>query len=140
MEVVADANIVFSAIIRDSATRKLLYGSGIIPFSPDFLFEELAGHKEELLEKSGLDSADFGELMPAITGLISIIGEQEFSSKMENAREICPDEGDIPYFALCLAKNIPLWSNDRNLKSQGRVKVYSTAELLKLVEGNLRIV
>ena len=41
------------------------------------------------------------------------------------------DEKDSPFIACALALGLPLWSNDRALKAQQRVKVYSTDEILK---------
>jgi len=45
-------------------------------------------------------------------------------------------EDDSPFLALCLAKGIPLWSNDKPLKErQSFVKVISTSELFRMMEG-----
>ena len=37
----------------------------------------------------------------------------------------------VKYFALALKLNCPIWSEDKALKKQSKVKVYSTSELLK---------
>ena len=36
------------------------------------------------------------------------------------------------YFALALKLNCGIWSNDKKLKNQDKVKVYSTEDLLKI--------
>jgi len=50
----------------------------------------------------------------------------------EEAIKVCPDPKDVPYFALAMHLKCPLWSNDKQLKSQETVKVYATHELLEL--------
>ena len=41
---------------------------------------------------------------------------------------------DDPYFALALAFNFPIWSDEGAFRKQSKVKVFTTAELLKLLE------
>jgi len=40
---------------------------------------------------------------------------------------------DDPYFALALAFNSPIWSDESEFKQQSRVKVFSTKELVELL-------
>ena len=49
------------------------------------------------------------------------------------AREIAPHEEDIPCFALALALNSPIWSNEKEFKSQSRIKVFSTSDIVNLL-------
>jgi len=43
-----------------------------------------------------------------------------------------PDPDDMAYFALALKLNCAIWSNDKKLKEQDKVKVYNTHELSKI--------
>ncbi len=52
MDLVVDANILFAAIIKDSTTRKLLFHKTLHLHAPDFLLEELAEYKDEILKKT----------------------------------------------------------------------------------------
>ncbi len=55
MHVVLDTNILFSALIRDSTTRKLIpEHEGILIF-PEYIFEEAEKHKDEIVWKSGMN-------------------------------------------------------------------------------------
>ena len=131
MDFVVDANILFSAIIKDSATRKILCSEDMHLSSPEFVLLELNEHKEEIMQKAALNKSEFEELVKVLFGLIKIVEKKDFAYKLEEASHIRPDKEDSPYFSLCLAKNIPLWSNDSKLKNQEKVLVYSTADLIR---------
>jgi len=51
---------------------------------------------------------------------------------LNEAEKISPDKDDVIYFALALKLNCAIWSNDKNLKEQNRIKIYSTSDLGKL--------
>lgn len=53
MNIVIDSNILFSAMVRDSTTRKLLLEYDGLFLFPSFIFEEISKHKGLLLQKSG---------------------------------------------------------------------------------------
>ncbi|MAG78609.1 hypothetical protein CL616_04570, partial [archaeon] len=50
---------------------------------------------------------------------------------IKKAEKISPDINDTEYFALAIALGFPIWSNDKLLKTQKLVKIYSTTELLE---------
>ena len=47
MELVVDANVVFSALIKEGVTIKLLFDPNLILYAPDFFLEEFNKHREE---------------------------------------------------------------------------------------------
>jgi predicted nucleic acid-binding protein len=57
-------------------------------------------------------------------------------SKWNEAAEIMAliDIGDTPFIAVALVQQSDgIWSDDKHLKRQSRVKVWSTGEIVKLV-------
>jgi len=48
--------------------------------------------------------------------------------------EASPDPKDAQYLALAMKYGIPIWSNDKRLKRQSIVKVFSTEELIRFIE------
>ena len=54
MDVVVDANIVISALVKRGYTLELMFSEDLRMFAPEFLIEELLEHKDEILLKSGL--------------------------------------------------------------------------------------
>ena len=48
---------------------------------------------------------------------------------MDEAKKLSPDPKDTEYLALALKLNCAFWSNDKKLKTQNKIKVYSTEDL-----------
>lgn len=134
MQLVVDANIVFAIIIAKGKTFELFFKKDLDLFSPSFVFEELESYKELILKKSGLLEKDFFEIISRIKNKIAIISEENLLDYREKAISICPDIKDVLYFALCLYLKIPLWSNDKLLKTQNLIKVYSTEDLINILD------
>ena len=64
--------------------------------------------------------------------IVEFIPLEEYSSFMKEALAI-PDPDDIDFTALALKLDCPLWSNDKELKQQTVVKVFSTSDLISLL-------
>ncbi|MBN2517440.1 MAG: hypothetical protein JXB14_01205 [Candidatus Altiarchaeota archaeon] len=52
MRLVVDANVIFSATIKDGLTRRLLLTGKSELFAPEFLSEEIMKYAEYIAEKS----------------------------------------------------------------------------------------
>ena len=134
MFLVLDANILFSVLIRMSKTLDLVLNSKLEIVSPDFILDEFIKHKDEISQKSGLD---YSQLLTAIVLLsekISFVSVEEYKQFLFKAVGISPDEDDVDYFALALKLNCAIWSNDKKLKEQNKIKVYSTEEVIGLLK------
>ena len=131
MKLVIDANILFSALIKDSFTVDIIVRDDIELFAPEFLFDEFLQHKEDILRKARKTTEELHRLLNSIKELIKIILEDDVDDIMDEAERISPDPKDIPYIALALKLEIPIWSNDKKLKEQDKVMVYSTEEIIK---------
>ena len=59
---------------------------------------------------------------------------KSYKPYLREALSLAPHEEDAPYLALALFLDIAIGSNDRGLKIQNRVRIYSTAELLTSLE------
>ena len=57
---------------------------------------------------------------------------EELVPFIEEAEKLSPDADDMTYFALSLRLNCVIWSNDKELKKQGKIKIYNTKELANL--------
>ena len=65
---------------------------------------------------------------------INVIPNEETEKFISKAKNICPDENDVDYFALALKLNCSVWSNDKALKNQSYIEVCSTEELINKIE------
>lgn len=135
MELVVDANVVIAALISPQGHTADLFFS--VPFeisAPELLLAEIEEHRLELLKKTGLTPADFDKALSFLTPRIKLFPIEELLKFLPRAKEICPDKDDVAYFALALKLNCPLWSNDKELKEQKEMKVFSTSEVLELAK------
>lgn len=126
---VIDANILFSALIKDSITAELLFDERLRLYAPEFLIDEFMKYEELILEKTRRTREDFVKIMKIIPDIIRVIPKNNYLRLISKAIKISPDENDAHYFALALKLNCGIWSNDKKLKEQAEVKVHSTVEL-----------
>ena len=134
MNLIVDANVLFAALLKEGKTIEILLNPFFNFYSPEFIFEECEKYKEELLAKTHRTQEEFSELLEDLEEIINIIPREDYRDKFDLGKEISPDENDFYYFALALKLNCAIWSNDKKLKEQTKVKVYLTEELVDLSE------
>ena len=133
MDLVIDANVIFAILIKDSINLDLLFKNEIYLYAPEFLFTEFGEYEKIIGEKTERSEDEFNKLLGILQNKIVIFAREEIEPFLEEAKRICPDKDDAPYFALALKFNIPIWSNDKKLKEQNKIKVYSTQDILNLL-------
>jgi len=134
MNFVIDANIIISALqSTEGKTFDLIFNDKLRLFAPKFLLEEIKKHKAEILKKSGLEDNQLNIVIELVSSKIDFVPKQDFKVFIGEAKRVSPDPNDAEYFALALKLNCSIWSNDKKLKNQDEVKVYSTGDLLKII-------
>ena len=136
MRFVIDTNVFIASILKNGLIREIITNSYHKFLFPEVIFKEIQNHKEEFLDKSGLDVLNFDELLAKLTDYIKIIPNEEVIMYKEKAHKIIDsiDPDDAPFFATALAfDSCPIWSQDGKLKEQKEVKVYNTKEILELI-------
>lgn len=110
MELIIDANILFSALIKDSHTRNFLLLSEHTFYTSEFVFDEVKKHINVISEKTLLSNDEIKFLLDDIITLanIKIIPANDYESYIEKAKQICPDINDVQYFALALKLKCPI--------------------------------
>ena len=128
--------MLFSALIKDSTTRMLILEYEDLLLFPSLVLEEAQEHLNELLKKSGMKSADFNSLLKLILNKVKIVPTETLYQHRNEALEIVkgidPDDAIIVACALANPGSI-IWSNDKGLKKQNKVKVLNTAEIIRLL-------
>ncbi len=132
MQLIVDANAVVSLLIKPGKPLDLLLIEELELVAPALLFEEIDRNKDEIVQKSYLSKEEIEKFLCILRKIIKIVPEEDFLRFREQASQICPDSKDMPYFALALYLHCPLWSNEKKLKEQRQVQVYSTHELIRL--------
>lgn len=135
MKLIVDANVLFSALIKDGLTAELLISDKLQLFAPEFLFTEFAKYKELILRKTHRNEEEFNNFLEILKEQIYIVPKKEIMPFMDEADKISPDPKDTIYLGLAIALKSNIWSNDKKLKQgQTKVKVFSTEELLRRTE------
>ncbi|MBU1005820.1 MAG: hypothetical protein KJ561_08360 [Nanoarchaeota archaeon] len=133
MDLVIDANILFSVLIKEGKTEEIIFETDIHLFAPEFIFEEFEKYKGVLLEKTNRTTGEFEELLDILKKKIKTISNEETGEFISEAKRISPDIKDSDYFALALKLKCPIWSNDSDLKDkQTKIQVYSTKDLANM--------
>lgn len=135
MIVVVDANELFSLLIRGSKDAKeILVCEKIQLITPEFLLIEFSHNKEEILSKTHRTESEFVEILSIIESRIKFVSEEEFKEFIPKACKLFPEhEKDVPYLALSIKYNCPLWSEEKLLKKQSEIEVFNTEELSKIL-------
>src|SRR3989344_950019 len=133
MRILIDANIIISALIKNSKARGILTKKKFEFISPDFILEEINKYKEYICEKSGLSKEEFELLMVLIFDNIKIIPKKEYENYLDKAKEIMEEDiKDITYVACYLALNCDyLWTNDSDFDNKKEIKIIDIAKLLE---------
>ena len=131
MFVVIDANELFSLLIRGNKLSKEIFLSKSIKLiAPEFILEEFTNNKDELLSKAHRTETEFSEVLSVFKDRTELIPKEEFKEFLSKAKELFPEHTkDVPYLALALKFDCPLWTEEKLLKKQPFVKVLNTAEL-----------
>lgn len=132
MKLVADANILFSLAKHSSAASEIASRYRMQLYSPDYVLSELGAHREEIEEKTGIK---YPEIMKTLKEKVLYVESQAYEEFLNEAKSLISDPEDAPYLALAMKLRAPIWSNDRHLKSQKKVAVLTTKELVELLTG-----
>ena len=121
MKIVIDSNILFSALIKDSITRRIILDYDNQFLFPYYIFEEIQRYKNELLKKSKMKSRDFEDLLRLLLRKVIIILNEVLLHYKDEAYKIIKDidSDDVTFIACALAfSESVIWSDDKRLKQQ----------------------
>ena len=138
MKIVIDSNILFSALIKDSITRRIILDYENQFLFPSYIFEEMEIHKTELLTKSKMKEKDFEELLSLLLRKVIIIPNEILLHYKKEAYQIIKDidPDDVTFIACALAFNDSvIWSDDKKLKQQSKIRIKNTNEMYSLIYG-----
>ena len=136
MMLVVDAEVIFAALIGRGFTLdmiKILTDNDFKLISPEYVFEEIYKRKNKIVRFSGLNEVEIDFVLNIIFEKIDVIPKNEYIKYIDDARRLSPHKRDVPYFALALAKNASIWSNEKSFKKQEKIKVFSTQDLKKML-------
>jgi len=130
MKIVIDANIIIASLIKEGRTVEILVNPLLDIYAPEFILEEILKYSNEISIKTHRTEEELRQILNKLFFLITLINMEEFSHLLTEVRTFVPDQKDDVYFALALKLNCPIWSNDKILKNQNKIKIYSTQDLI----------
>ncbi len=137
MKIVVDTNRIIAALIKDSASRRILFSNKFEFLTTEFTKKELEGHKKEILGKVHITEHALDTLMSALFKRIYIVEDIAIKERFGPAKAIMDgiDPDDTPFIALALAvENDGIWSDDKHFAMQKVIKILKTEDMLKLLE------
>ena len=133
MKLVVDTNVIYSLFKRDSFIKEFIIKNEISLFSVKELIEELTNDSLKICKITKCLLEEFEETMGLLPDIIEFVPvKQEFLSK---ADKLISHKTDVPFLALALELNIPIWSNDVHFKRQSLVEVFNTKELAEKLKS-----
>ena len=140
MLLVIDANVIFSALVNKGNVFKIFELNKTLNMfefvMPEYLFKELVNKIDILLLQSKLSKEEIAEIFSFIKKQINPLSSLSFLDKLFEAIEL--NSKDSPYLALALKLDCGIFSGDKGLKKQSKVKVFSPRELLDMLEKEMK--
>lgn len=111
MEVVLDTNVLFKTLINPDNILDLFFNDNLAIFAPEKLRDEFSNNRLEISRKSKLLEEEFNNFVFLVFERIEFIPKQEYSSFIPKAKQLLGNhDKDEDFIALCLAKDIKLWT------------------------------
>ncbi|MDO8467858.1 MAG: PIN domain-containing protein [Nanoarchaeota archaeon] len=134
MKLVVDTNILMTCFWKNSETKKaIMLNDNLDLIAPEFSLEEIDKYRNEIIKKTKISEEEFKVSKIDLAISVKFFPLEKYKDFLRQAFEISPDPDDIDFFALALKLNCPIWSNDKKLKDQDKIKVYSTGDILNII-------
>jgi predicted nucleic acid-binding protein len=131
--VVADANVVLSALIGGRARLVIASQRGPKCVATQAVAEEIARHLPRLATKRGLDQALLFAALQVMPIEWKAAADYEDQRAQAEQRIAARDPDDWPTVALALKLDLPVWSQDKDLTDAG-LQVFTTGDLLDALQ------
>jgi len=132
-----DANIIISALIKDSITRSILIESSIEFYTLEYTFDEIGKHLGYISKKNSLTIDKNKKVLDILSNYIHVFEAKYYIDYLNKAQKLIGkiDERDVPYIALALAiNNDGIWSNDEHFEKQDKIKIWKTKDIIKILK------
>ena len=130
MQLVADANVLLSAVIGGRAALVLRHERVDQVFTPATAYGEVFEYLAPLAKKKRLHLDTLLLTLAALPVIVVERPEYEHHLPEAERRMGKRDPDDVDVLALALNLDLPVWSNDNDFEDAG-VEWHTTAELLK---------
>ncbi len=133
MLLVVDTNILVS-FFRPNPVSEIISKSKSLNLqllSPEYAIDELKKNKQDILKYSKINLEQFDSKLAELLKFINAIPKDSFK-EFESPAKTLIHEKDVPFFALALKLNCPIWSNEPSFKEQSKVEILSNKDMIEL--------
>jgi predicted nucleic acid-binding protein len=137
MKLVIDTNRLVAALIKSSVTREIILSDKFDLYSPDYILTEIERNRDFIIKKAKINIKDFEEILLTLLYHIHLVPFKEFKDNYMEAFKIMSevDPDDTTFLALGLTLKVDgIWTEDNDFNNQKILKVYSTKDLLEMME------
>ena len=110
MELIVDANILVSLLLNSSIKFSIIREKSISLIVPEYVWFEIEEHRGEFIKKTSFTNLEYLEAIAFLKSMCITIPDYEYINENFPAKNICPDSDDVPYFALALKLNLPIFT------------------------------
>ncbi len=135
MKLVLDTNVILTALIRDSLVRAAIVSPRHQFFVPESAIEEIHEHLGVVELKSGLPREEIQIALNMILLGVDVVTLEDMGDKWKEAVRVMEriDIEDAPFVGAALSMSCDgIWSDDKHLKRQKRIRVWTTKEILAI--------
>lgn len=134
MKIVVDSNRIIASMLKDSITRQILFNKKFRFIAPSYVLSEIKKYKDYVSKKANIKNEEFDILLSLVFENINIIELSEYGSFIKDLKNEISDIKDIPYLAVAdFTKAKGIWTHDLHFKEQNRIKVFTNADMIELV-------
>jgi len=131
MKFILDTNIIISALIKDSLSRKIITNYPFDFFVPSFAFSEILKYKKYICKKASISEKRFIILLNKISEHLIVVPVNKYKREMKKAHKLISDKKDVAFLACALALRVNIWSDDKHFMEQKKIKVFTTKDFVK---------
>ena len=129
MKVVVDANILFSALLKEGLTRRIWFHPDVQLCAPTHLIREFMKHRQTLRNRYSGSDEGFEKRVSLLLSHIKLIDDAGLKPYLPAASVLSQDAKDWLYLACALSVDATIWSHDKDFGAQSRVRIVSTEQL-----------
>jgi len=138
MRLVVDSNVLLSFFKKESSTRKIITLVELLElYTLKSRIDELIKHKNEICSKAKITGEEFSRSLVELELFVGVVRDEKVSKFGKGAIKLAPHTEDAPLFALALAFQCAIWSNEVAFKNQSRIKVLNTSDLIEILYKNI---
>ncbi len=125
--VAVDATPIISALLG-GFSREILFNHYFHFVTTQFTITEVEKYILYIAEKAGVAEKTVKSLFYLLP--LEVNAKSEYKAFLSTASSLIKDQKDIDILALALAKNCPLWSEDKGFDSVTAVKIIKTKDFV----------